>query len=80
MDAETCVARQQTCMYPVVPTMRGVHAELMVQVITELSAFYGNEKQTLPKQFAWMMLLLDRNSLHLFILIKDLRHLIIDQI
>jgi hypothetical protein len=62
MDAETCVAQHQIFMYPLVPTMHGVHADLMVQVVEELAAFYGDEKQTLSDQFTWMKVLLRRND------------------
>jgi hypothetical protein len=31
-------------------------------VVTELAAFYGDDKKALSERFAWMMLLLDRNK------------------
>ncbi len=49
-------------MYPVLPTMCGVHAELMAQVMQELTELYRDDKVTLAQQYAWMMVLLERTG------------------
>lgn len=35
MDAEAYVKEHRTCMYPLLPIMRGVHADLILQVVKE---------------------------------------------
>jgi hypothetical protein len=47
-------------MYPILPTMQGVHAELMTQVMQELTELYRDDEVTLAQQYAWMTLLLER--------------------
>src|SRR5262249_47503281 len=42
-DAEEIVRRHLTCMYPLVPTMRNVHAELVEQVMRELEEIYRDD-------------------------------------
>ncbi len=63
MEAQPYVEQHQVCMYPLVPTMQGIDADLMTQVLTELSEFYRHDRKTFSDQFAWMKLFLERNSI-----------------
>ncbi len=63
MEAQTYVEQHQVCMYPLVPTMQGIDADLMTQVLTELSEVYRHDQKTFSDQFAWMKLFLERNSI-----------------
>jgi len=63
MQAQPYVEQHQICMYPLIPVMQGVHADLMTQVLTELSEFYCNDRKTFSDQFAWMKVFLERNTL-----------------
>jgi hypothetical protein len=62
MDAGTYVEHHWTCMYPLLVTMRGVHADLITQVLNELSELYRNDEVTLAQQYVWMQLLLERTD------------------
>jgi len=61
MNAEPYVQNHQTCMYPLLPTMRGFHADMAVQALSELSERYRDDRKTLIEQFIWMQLCIDRN-------------------
>jgi hypothetical protein len=62
MDAESYVQKHTTCMYPLLPTMRGFHAEMATQALNELSELYQGNENTLAEQFIWMQLFLERNK------------------
>jgi hypothetical protein len=62
LDAGQFVRRHQTCMYPLLPTMEHVHADLMAQVMQELAELYRDDEVTLAQQFIWMKLLLERTG------------------
>jgi hypothetical protein len=62
IDAETYVEQHRTCMYPLLPTMRGLHADMVTQVMNELSELYRDDEVTLAQQFTWMKLLLERTE------------------
>jgi F0F1-type ATP synthase membrane subunit b/b' len=62
LKAESFVREQRTCMYPLLPTMKGVHAELMSQVMQELKELYRDDEVSLVQQYTWMMLLLERTD------------------
>jgi len=62
LDAEQFVQEHRACMYPVLPTMQGVHADLMEQVMQELTELYRDDEATLSQVYTWMMLLLERTS------------------
>ena len=62
MDAQTYVEQHLTCMYPLLPTMRGVHAEMISQILNELSELYRDDEVMLAQQFVWMKLLLERTD------------------
>jgi hypothetical protein len=62
MDAETCVRQHHTCLYPLLPTMHGLHADLMTQVLTEMSELYREHEETFSQQFTWIKLLLERTD------------------
>ena len=61
-DAQAYVEQHLTCMYPLLPTMRGVHADMISQILNELSALYHDDEVTLSQQFVWMKLLLERTD------------------
>ena len=62
MNAEPYVQNHQTCMYPLLPAMCGFHADMAVQVVSELSERYGDDRATLTEQFIWMQLCLARTG------------------
>src|SRR5436305_7150836 len=62
MDAEICVKQHQTCMYPLLPTMLGLHADMVTQVMSELSELYRGDEVTLAQQFTWTKLILERTE------------------
>jgi hypothetical protein len=63
LDAEDFVREQHTAMYPVLPTMKNVHADLVFQVMQELEELYRDDEITLAQQFIWMKLLLERTDI-----------------
>ncbi len=62
LDAEQFVREHVVCMYPLLPTMQGVHHEMIKQVMDELVALYREDEVTLADQFVWMSLLLERTD------------------
>jgi predicted transposase YdaD len=62
MNAEPYVQNHHTCMYPVLPSMCGFHADMAVQAMNELSQRYRDDRATLAEQFIWMQLCLDRTK------------------
>jgi hypothetical protein len=61
-EAEPFVQEQRACMYPLLPAMNGVHAELISQVMQELTELYREDQVSLAQQFSWMSILLERTS------------------
>src|SRR2546429_547862 len=43
LEAEQFVQEHRACMYPVLPTMQGVHAELLAQAMQELAELYRED-------------------------------------
>jgi hypothetical protein len=62
MDARECVRRHQTCLYPLLPAMHGLHPNLMSQVLSEMSELYRDGDSTFSEQFSWMKLFLERTN------------------
>jgi hypothetical protein len=62
MDAEQFVQEHRACMYPLLPTMNGVHAEMITQVMQELTELYRGDEVSLSQQFTWMTILLERTG------------------
>ena len=62
MDAEQFVQEHRACMYPLLVTMNGVHAEMIAQVMQELTELYRNNEASLAEQFTWMTILLERTA------------------
>jgi hypothetical protein len=62
LDAEDFVREHHTAMYPLLPTMNNVHAELIAQAMQELAELYRDDEVTLGQQFIWMQLLLERTG------------------
>ena len=60
LEAETYLQKHLTCMYPLLPTMQGVTAEMLLQAMEELVQLYREDEVTLAQQFVWMELLLSR--------------------
>src|SRR5579864_5174934 len=61
-EAEQFVREHQACMYPLLPTMNGVDAELISQVMQELTELYREDQVSLAQQFTWMSILLERTG------------------
>src|SRR5436309_2091661 len=57
LDAEDLVRQHHTAMYPLLPTMKNVHAELAAQAMQELAELYHDDEVTLGQQLIWMQLL-----------------------
>ena len=62
LEAEQFVQAHRACMYPLLPTMKGVHAELITQVMEELTELYRENQTALSQQFTWMEILLERTG------------------
>jgi len=62
MKAQSYVEQHQTCIYPLLPTMPDIDADLMEQVVRELSDLYPDDRKTFSEQVTWMKLLLERNG------------------
>jgi hypothetical protein len=62
LNAEQFVRDHVVCMYPLLPTMQGVHHEMIKQVTDELVALYREDEVTLADQLIWMSLLLERTD------------------
>ena len=61
-EAEQFVREHRACMYPLLPAMNGVHAELISQVMQELTELYRQDQVSLAQQFSWMSILLERTG------------------
>src|SRR6266446_517725 len=62
LDAGQFVREHVVCMYPLLPTMQGVHHEMIKQVMDELVVLYREDEVTLADQLVWMSLLLERTD------------------
>jgi hypothetical protein len=62
LDAREIVQEHHVAMYPLVPTMKHVHADLISQVMQELTELYRNDEVTLSQQIVWLELLLERTT------------------
>jgi hypothetical protein len=62
VDAEQYVQMHAWCMYPLLPTMKGVGADLLKQAMDELAALYRNDQSTLAQHFVYMSLFLERTE------------------
>ena len=61
-NAEDFVRRHHASMYPLLPTMKNVHADLIDQVMQELVELYSDDEVTLSQQLTWLKLLLERTD------------------
>jgi len=62
LDAEEFVRQHHTAMYPLLPTMKNVHDELIGQVVQELVELYREDEVSLSQQIVWLKLLLERTD------------------
>jgi hypothetical protein len=62
LEAEQFVQEHRACMYPLLPAMKGVHAELISQVMEELTELYRENQTSLSQQFTWMEIFLERTG------------------
>lgn len=60
LDAEEIVRQQHACMYPLVPAMQNVDADLMYHVMQELTEIHRDDKETLHQQYTCIQVLLNR--------------------
>lgn len=51
-----------TCMYPLLPTMKGANHALIKQATDELVALYRDDEVTLSQQIVWLELFLERTD------------------
>ncbi len=61
-DAERYVREHITCMYPLLPTMKGANHALIKQATDELVALYREDEVTLSQQIVWLELFLERTD------------------
>jgi hypothetical protein len=62
LNAEEIVEQEQTLMYPLLPTMKNVSADLMEQAALELSEIYSDDQRALEERFIWTDLFLKRTT------------------
>jgi len=64
MKARPYVEHHQTCIYPLLPTMPDIDADLMEQAMQELSMLYldPDDRDAFSDIVSWMKLLLERNQ------------------
>ena len=62
LDSEDIVRQHHACMYPLVPTMKNVDANLMDQIMRELVELYHDDEVTLSQQYVLIQLLLERTT------------------
>jgi hypothetical protein len=62
LDAEDFVRQHHASMYPLLPTMNNVHADLIDQVTQELAELHRDDEATLSQQIFWLKLLLERTD------------------
>ncbi len=62
IDAERYVREHITCMYPLLPTMKGANRALVKQATDELVALYRDDEVTLSQQIVWLELFLERTD------------------
>jgi len=62
LDAEEIVRQHQACLYPLLPTMKNVDANLIAQVMQELIELYRDDETTLAQQYVWIQILLERTT------------------
>jgi hypothetical protein len=62
LNAKEMLKQRHACMYPLLPTMKNVNADLMEQAVRELAEIYRDERSTLAEQFVWMRAFLDRTT------------------
>jgi hypothetical protein len=60
LDAEEIVRQRHACMYPLIPAMKKANANLMYQVMQELTEIYRDDKETLRQHYICMQVLLSR--------------------
>jgi hypothetical protein len=60
LNARHYVGEHITCMYPLLPTMRGITHELLLTAMKELEQIYKDDHDTLSDFFAYIVVLLER--------------------
>ncbi len=63
LDAEEIVRQHHTSLYPLLPTMKNIHANLITQAMQELTELYHDDEVSLSQQLVWMKLLLERTDI-----------------
>jgi hypothetical protein len=62
LNAGEVMQQHQACMYPLLPTMENVDADLMEHAMQELVEIYRDDRGTLAEQFVWIKLFLERTT------------------
>ena len=62
LEAEQFIREHVSCMYPLLPTMRGTNTALIQQAMDELAALYREDEITLSQQLIWMEIFLARTD------------------
>ncbi|HEU5380465.1 MAG TPA: hypothetical protein VFV38_34000 [Ktedonobacteraceae bacterium] len=62
LEAERYIQEHLTCMYPLLPAMKGANAEIIKQAMVELAELYREDETTLAQEFTWMQVLLERTT------------------
>jgi hypothetical protein len=62
LHAWNVIQQRQICLYPLLPTMKGIQGDMIVRAMEELIVLYQNDKESLRQQFVWVKLLVERSS------------------
>jgi chemotaxis protein histidine kinase CheA len=61
-EAERYLEKHITCMYPLLPAMKGANETMIVEAMAELAALYRDDEVSLAQQLVWMEILLARTT------------------
>jgi hypothetical protein len=61
-EADKYMQEHLTCMYPLLPSMRGTNREVIISAMAELKALYREDEVSLAQQLVWMEVLLERTT------------------
>ena len=62
LEAEQFIQEHVSCMYPLLPTMRGTNAALIQKALDELATLYREDEIALSQQLIWMEIFLARTD------------------
>jgi hypothetical protein len=63
IDGRQCVEEHAISMYTLLPTMKNVDAQLLLQAIDEMIQYYGDDERKLARRMFWLNLFLRRSEM-----------------